>query len=321
MHSGSYSSETRGGRAFLKEILSLYRLYSAGIPERVRASIEDIQRVEAEVRERCGVELSNKRVLEIGPGQFMAQMTYLAMRNSVLGVDRDLAIQGFRPIEYFKMLRTNGIQRAVKTIGRKLLGVDRRYASELMRQLALDQRPKLSVLQMDVRQLDFPEKYFDFAYCRSVLHSLPDPGSALDEIAKVLKPGGVAYISIHLYTSPTGSLDPRVYTDRREELNVWPHLRSRLVHSVDPANVYLNKLRLSEWQKLFAEAMPGVQCILNRGQDPRLELVAKTLQGQGELLDYSLDELLTFEVVALWRKPAEAAARPARGRVYLADTG
>jgi SAM-dependent methyltransferase len=304
----SYSSETVGPKAFVKELLSLYLLYSRGIPERVHASIQDIQRVESGLRDRLGFEVVNKRILEIGPGQFLAQMAYLSIHNSVIGVDRDLIVQGIRPLDYLKMLHVNGFRRTLKTVGRKLLGIDRRYASELMKQLGFRQKPRPTVLQMDVREIKFPGNSFDFVYCRSVLHHVLDPATALNQIAKVLRPGGVAYISVHLYTSPTGCLDPRVYTHRSNDLNVWPHLRPQLLHTVSPANVYLNKLRLSEWQKLFAEKMPGAQCILNRGDDPTLELSARTLQSQGELLDYSLDDLLTFEVVALWRKPPEAVA-------------
>ena len=299
---GSYSSETHGARAFLIEAWSLYRGYSLNLAGRVHDAIEDARRVEARVLEHCGVELKDLDVLEIGPGQFLSQMTCLAARNRVLGVDRDLIVRGLHPRAYLQMLRTNGLRRTAKTLGRKLLGIDRRYARELQRQLALPAFPDLRVMQMDVRDLRFPDCSFDFVFSRSVLHHLSNPIAALHEISRVLKPGGVAYISIHLYTSPTGSLDPRVYTERRGELAAWPHLRPHLAATVSPANVYLNRLRLVDWRQLFAHEMPNVHCLLVCG-DPGLESVAQSLHGEGELLDYSLEELLTFEIVALWKKP------------------
>jgi len=306
--SGSYSSGSPGTRAFIREILSLYRGYAKGIAERVRASIEDVQRVETCVRERFGMELTSKCILEVGPGQFLGQMTYLAQRNHVIGVDRDLIVHRGSPLDYIKMLKYNGARRTVKTIARKLLRVDAKYAAELRKCPNLERASKLTVFKMDVRDLKFPRNSFDFVYSRSVLHSLPNPDVALDQIVRVVRPGGVVYILIHLYSSPTGSLDPRVYTDRRNELNAWPHLRPKLLHTVAAPNVYLNKLRLSQWLTLFAERMPGVECTLRRGDDSTLESVARILQSEGELAEYSLDELLTFEIVALWRKPPMPAA-------------
>ena len=192
----------------------------------------------------------------------------------------------------------------MKTVGRKLIGIDRKYASELKKQLNLPSLPELRVFQMDAHELKFEDESFGFVYSRSVLHHLPDPGGAVDEIVRVLKPGGVAYISIHLYSSPSGCLDHRVFTNRGNEVGFWPHLRPQLRHRIGEASVYLNKLRPAEWRTVFERKMPGVDCILNRGDDPTLEPAARALQDQGELLEYSLDELLTFEVVALWRKPA-----------------
>ena len=49
--------------------------------------------------------------------------------------------------------------------------------------------------------------------------------------------------------------------------------------------------------------MPGFECVLYRPEAARLEPEAKKLQEQGELTDYSLEELLTSKVAVLWRKP------------------
>lgn len=298
----SYTSETKDGIAFLNEVLTLYRRYKRDIGKRVSAAIEDAQHVERLIFDRLGVRIEKMEILEIGPGQFLSQMNYFAIRNSIVGIDRDLIFFGFKPGECIKMFRTNGVQRSVKTIARKLIGIDRKYISELKKQLNISILPRLRVIQMDVRELKFKDNSFDFVYVRSVLHHLPDPGVALDGIARVLKPGGVAYISIHLYTSPTGSLDPRLFSINGNEMGLWPHLRPRLIDNVRRANAFLNKMRLVEWYNLFSDKMPGVDCILTRANDSTYESAARALQRQGEMLEYSLDELLTFEVVAIWKK-------------------
>jgi SAM-dependent methyltransferase len=245
-------------------------------------------------------------MLEVGPGQFLMQMTYFSARNRITGIDRDVVVRGFRPLAYAKMFSTNGSRRAIKTLGRKLLGVDRKYAAQLASQLNLARLPELKVEAMDVCKMSFPPESFDFVYCRSVLHSLPDPLGALGEIVRVLRPGGVAYISIHPYTSRTGSLDPRVYSADWNGFGGWPHLRPQLQDKIDKANVFLNKLRLQEWRELFWSRMDSAKFIVTPG-DKAADEAARKLQSQGELQEYSIEELTAGEFVAVWKKPVRAA--------------
>jgi SAM-dependent methyltransferase len=46
-----------------------------------------------------------------------------------------------------------------------------------------------------VRALDVPDASVDLIFCHQTLHHLVDPGSALDEFRRVLKPGGVLLLS------------------------------------------------------------------------------------------------------------------------------
>lgn len=288
--------------ASLREAWNLYHSYSEGNADRVRACIEDVRRVELLLRDRFGLELRNQDVLEIGPGQFLIQISHFAVHNRVVGIDLEVLVQGFKPLAYIRMIRTNGLRRAAKTIGRKLIGVDRRFASELKRQLGLWQLPKSTVLQMDVCEMSFPDESFDFVYSRAVFHHLPDPGAAVDAIVRVLKRGGVAYLALHPYTSETGCLDPRIYTERRGEVRGWPHLRPHLQNTLDNRNTFVNKLRLNEWRTLFASRMPHAEYILTPSDNASVE-TAKDLQGCGELVDYPFEELLTGQFAVIWKKP------------------
>jgi SAM-dependent methyltransferase len=297
----SYSSEKAPLLTLAREAYGLYR-YSKKIPERVQALIEDARRVEVLLNERFGLKLRDLDILEIGPGQFFCQMVYLAAQNRVVGIDLDLIAQGFSPITYVRMLQENGLRRTVKTIGRKMLGVDRRFAAEMRRQLGLPRRPSLNVLQMDACRMDFPDESFDLVYARSVFHHLPDPGAALDGIVRVLKPGGAVYILLHLFTSQTGCLDPRVYTERWSEMRGWPHLRPQLQNTLANQNTYVNMLRLHKWRELFAEKMAGAEYIMYRSDPSTIEM-AESLQRSGELMDYSIEELTTVGLAVVWKKP------------------
>lgn len=298
----SYSSEKTSPLAFLREAASLYRLHSRRSSERAIASIEDARLAERLVRDRLGLELNGLDILDVGPGQFLSHMTYFSLRNRVVGIDLDVILQGFKPLEYLKMIRTNGVRRAAKTIGRKLLGVDRKVASDLRYHLKIERSPKMDVLQMDACSMSFPLESFDFVYSRAVFHHLPNPGDALEAIVRVLRPGGACYITLHPYTSPTGCLDPRIFTERQDEVRGWPHLRRSLQKTVDPSNAFLNKVRLSDWRALFSAKMPAAQFILTESREASID-EAKSLKSRGELLDYSLEELCTGQFTALWRKP------------------
>jgi SAM-dependent methyltransferase len=299
----SYSSETHGLRGWYREITGLYRLHAQDLEQRVRNSIEDARRVQARLEDRFGIQLRGLKMLEIGPGQFLGQLTYFATRNEVVGIDRDIIVQGFKPLSYVHMLSSNGPSRTLKTLGRKLLGVDRQYSYYLKKELGVNSLPKISVHAMDACATDFPSGSFDCVYTRAVLHHLPNPEKAVDEIVRVLRPGGVAYISLHPYTSQTGCLDPRIYTPQRDVVLGWPHLRPKLQSRVHPSNVYLNGLRVDEWKRLFVSRMPEAGFMVVPTDDLSAISRLQNLRMAGELGDYTDEELLAGDFVVLWHKP------------------
>lgn len=304
---GSYSSQRTNLNALLREVICLYRMHATSVPERVRATVGELRRVEAEIERRFAFPLRDRDVLDVGVGQLLPQARYFSRGNRVVGIDFDVIAQGPSLLPYLRMLVRNGPRRTVKTILRKLSGVDRRFRSEMERQLGSRLAPRLPVLHMDVCDMRFPDATFDFVHCFSVVHSLPDPGGALDEIARVLRPGGVAYLSLHLYTSETGSLDPRLFTSRRSEIPPWSHLRPMLADAIRP-NAFLNRLRLAQWRALFAQHLPGSALVLTPASRPSGDEDARRLLERGELSGFSLEELLTHRVEVFWRKTSEPVA-------------
>jgi SAM-dependent methyltransferase len=58
---------------------------------------------------------------------------------------------------------------------------------------------------MDAQQLLFRDESFDFVFSLNTLERIPDPGQALQEISRVLKPGGHAFLQFNgLYFSDNG---------------------------------------------------------------------------------------------------------------------
>jgi SAM-dependent methyltransferase len=288
--SDSYTSGGQSFRDIVRQLTSARRHYSANIEARVTESISEIKEIERHVVEAYGIRIRDLDVLEIGPGQFPGQMTYLALHNRAIGADRDVIVQGFRPMQYVRMLRDNGPMRTAKTIGRKALGLDRRYRKELRRQLGVRRLPKLDIRRAGAANLPLRDRCVDFAYSRAVFQHLPDPGAVVRELIRVLRPGGVLYVSLHPYTSPTGCLDPRVlYGGIENELGLWPHLRPELQDMVRP-NAFINKLGLRDWQRLFSSIEEKVTYLITP-TDERYVSAAVSLKQKGHLQDYTVQEL------------------------------
>lgn len=299
---GSYTSQRTSIKSFMREAMGLYVTQNREATAQVKHALDHMRNVESLLKEKYGFLLRDRDVLDIGTGQFLLQMYYFGLHNRVTGMDFDVIANGINPIQYLRMLRFNGLRRTTKSIGRKLLGIDRRYRSELKAQLNVTTLPRASVQRMDACNMTFADASFDFVHCLSVFHHLPDPAAAIQGIKRVLRPGGAVYISFHLYTSETGSLDPRVFTERAKEVGLWLHLRPQCAHLIH-TSAYLNKLRLGEWRKIFETWMPGATVILISANRAEAEADARTLHAKGELREYGLDELLTHRVCILWRKP------------------
>lgn len=298
----SYSASRSNPWAdLLREAVVLVRAYSSDVGAQVSGTLDRLHEIDRVVGAETGLELRNLRMLDIGPGQRLNHMTYFASRgNDVVGIDRDVIVQGFDPSGYVRMAKSNGARRAAKTIVRKLLWLDARFSRAFVRELGLDRRPRLSVHQMDAADIRLPDASFDFVYCLSVLQHVPDPAAVLDEIVRVLRPGGVAYIEIVSFTGPSGALCVSSVRGRGA-LPAWAHLR-RGYETLVRENAPLNRLGLREWRDLFARHLPGSRLLLVQPDRERLEREAVAVQEAGELSEYDVDELVTSRATVVWRK-------------------
>lgn len=186
-------------------------------------------------------------------------------------------------------------------MGRWILS-DRRMRRYVAQYLGVRDLSWPKILQMDVQEMSFPDQSFDLVYSRSVLQHLKEPLFAIRQIRRVLKPGGGAYISLHLWTCPNG------YTFAPAATWEWPHLRGLTrPHEIDKAR---NQLRLAEWRKLFELEFPGCEVRLRGPETPAMIQRAMELR-RTELSDYSMEELINYELIVGWRKHSSTAEVPA----------
>ena len=285
------------------ELISGFRKALRDPGPAVDITIQRLQAAERDTEELTGFRFEDKNILEIGPGQLFRQMIYFTCRNKVIGIDLDILVSsGLHLAAYWQMLRHNGPLRTAKTIGRKVVGFDIRHRREFARRLGVTRISPLKALQMDAANISFDEEAFDAVLSFSVFEHLPDPERVVDEVVRVLRPGGVAYLAVHLYTSHSGSHDPRIFAGMGKRFPPWPHLRPAHTHLVT-ANAFLNKLRLHEWEDLFGRKMTGAHFQHHKHGGEEERRILTELRNQGELLGFSDEELLTCDLIVIWKKP------------------
>lgn len=286
----------------LNEAWNLYFLHTRKLKETVAGMLSQARETEAKIGSILGKPVNRLNMLELGPGQQLVQLAYFAPKNEVVGIDLDVIDQYLTFSGCIRMVRQNGWMRTAKTVLRTVAGIDSKMRSEVVSQLGLETMPKLRVLQMDATKTSFESNQFDVVYSRAVFEHLPDPGAVLTEMARVLKPGGVLLVTLHLYTSDSGCHDTRIFAGDRKELPFWAHLRKEYRHEVRP-NSYLNEFSLSTWRSVFEESLPGSEVSALFDAKPEEHLELKKLRTEKQLEEFSDEELLTVTVDACWRKP------------------
>lgn len=106
--------------------------------------------------------LNGKMVLEIGLGQGADSMQLINRGAQFHGID----------------LTDESVRRVVE-------------------RFTLFNKPYRSVQKANARQIPFPENHFDVVYSHGVIHHSPEIESIVDEIYRVLKPGGTAVIMLY----------------------------------------------------------------------------------------------------------------------------
>jgi SAM-dependent methyltransferase len=299
----TYTRMRSGITSFVSDAARLYRVRSdfAGDATQTR---RQMLRLDSEHRTRVGSPLENKQVLIVGSGQTSREVHALSINNTVTAFDLDVMPQGWNPVPYLALLKQNGPTRLVKTVGRKALGIDRKLRRALDHEFGHPANPA-RFLQMDASNLTFANDTFDVVYSYSVFEHLPDPASVLREVVRVLRPGGMLYVSTHIYTAEGGCHDLRIFAGDRDGIGYWAQLRpsekSKVIESC-----YMNEWSLTQWKTLFSDMCAGVTLTSGLHEGAYGEFLAKELQRlrvEGELAGYTDEELLTVNLQACWTKP------------------
>jgi SAM-dependent methyltransferase len=150
----------------------------------------------------------------------------------------------------------------------------------------------------DAGHLPFPDHSFDLVTSVAAFEHFLDVPAVVRELARVVRPGGLVWVRIHLFTSPSGGHNTRFTEIPLRTLPAgaepWDHLRQRRL----PFLVPLNEWRRDQYLETFAQHFEIVKhyCALREGE----ELLTPALEA--ELAAYSRDELTCRTYVILARK-------------------
>lgn len=295
----TYLSKKVHLKEFAQEAISLYRLNFIDIERKTKMLGDNIRAMIRSIESDLGRPLQNCDILEVGPGQGKPLMYALGSKNNWTGIDIEVAPETYSVKNIYRIYNKNGFQRALKTLVRQSLGIDRRRARALEREFGVPE-PSGKVLEADAAQMPFDDDSFDLVVSVSVFEHLTDPHLVMREIARVLRSGGVAHIITHLYTSATGAHDPRLFNNLKA-LPYWSHLRNEHLDKVE-TNSYLNKWRASKFITAFQDAWVGSESkFLSENRDLKVPL--QQLKQKGELGEYHDQELLHDVLITTWRKP------------------
>jgi SAM-dependent methyltransferase len=109
---------------------------------------------------------------------------------------------------------------------------DRRYRERLQASggdyVRADYLPHKGEIKVDLQAMPFPDGAFDTVICNNVLEHVPDDHKAMTEIARVLRPGGRALLTVPLYDAWEKTYEDPTITDpvdRDLHFNKDDHLR------------------------------------------------------------------------------------------------
>ena len=250
-----------------------------------------------------GRPLTDLRILDLGCGtNAPLTLTLHAAGCAVTGVDAVLGHRwglGVRPSRYTSYVREVG---PLKTL-RKLAGelaYDRVYYQTLSQAVGMPLTEKgLDLRAMDVQNPQLPKDAFDVIHSNATWEHIPDVTAANRTVAGALRPGGIAYIEIHLFPSLSGGHDLPWITPGRTvlgDVQPWQHLRNPKWQ----APVYLNRMRERDYRRAF-EGTRGLEIVeweteFTEGRE------YLTNQVRAALPDYTDEELTKRSIIVVVKK-------------------
>jgi len=102
-----------------------------------------------------------------------------------------------------------------------------------------DLESPIADVKADICDLPFKENEFDVVFCNHVLEHIPDDKKAMQELYRVLKPGGLGIFQIPQDLSRATTFEDNTITDKKERAKIFGQYDHVRVYGKD----YFDKLR------------------------------------------------------------------------------
>lgn len=89
--------------------------------------------------------------------------------------------------------------------------------------LSADLNPKLAMKKEDILSLSFPDNHFDIIVCIHILEHIKDDSKAMQELFRVLRPGGLAVIQVPVDYERVNTLEGLVPDSFEEKASIFNH--------------------------------------------------------------------------------------------------
>lgn len=152
----------------------------------------------------------------------------------------------------------------------------------------------------NVNVLPFAANTFDLVTSVAAFEHFLNVPAVVAEMDRVLRPGGIGWIVVHLFSSPSGGHNVKLTEIPLRTLppgvEPWDHLRQRRL----PFHVPLNEWRRDQFLAAFSQRFEVLKeyCAVREGEHWLTPALS------AELSAYSSDELTCMALAVLLRKPA-----------------
>lgn len=150
----------------------------------------------------------------------------------------------------------------------------------------------------NVNWLPFPEQCFDLVTSIAAFEHFLDVPHVVSELYRVLRPGGIVWVSVHLFTSPSGGHNVSFTEIPLQRVpngvDAWDHLRRRRL----PFSVPLNEWRRDQYLEAFGRRFSLIEHYPAAYEGEAL----LTSEIAAELADYDREELICHAYVIVARK-------------------
>ena len=146
------------------------------------------------------------------------------------------------PFWMFKDMRVLEIGTGMGNDAKRFLKAGAKYTGIDLTPQGLHTFTNFHILQMNAEELDFPNDHFDLTYSFGVIHHTLRPARVIDEMLRVLKPGGLFCVMLYNKLSFRYLIEIKILRKILWHLHYWKYneIRKKIPHPTKAEWISIN---------------------------------------------------------------------------------